>query len=508
MRLARGLRFKTVYILGLTEGNLPRKYRQDPILLDAERGELNRQVGDSIDIPLRSDDFEIDDALLWSVLHIAEQRLYLCCPCAEENALRPKIPSYYLLAAIGKLRGERYSLGDFYNDYGGASPGRLEALSNEQFFLRAADANRRWVKNSLTEENSNYRRGRELIEKRYSTALTEFDGWIDSDDIAAALRLLMKWGEPISATVLEKYINCPFEFLLSRVLKLEQLAEADQIFELTPMARGNLIHSILFDFYSRLRDSGGLPLRGDLADEYEISLRDICSHRFGEAERGEIVGLPLSWEAAKRDIKRAVFAYIRGEAASDDDMTPAHFELRFGYRGRGDDEDPRSTPDPLPLNLGERELLFSGKIDRVDTGENGARVIDYKTGKSVLAKKNIESYNALQLPIYLFGIAHLTGVGLSRIDAQYSYINKRDIRDLSGKALERDLRLFKRKLAEILDLIETGYFGNITAKCGGEYNKCNWDGICYRATDYIRNRKAEAQPVVSYLRMTDNDFDE
>ncbi|MCP4229607.1 MAG: hypothetical protein GY771_05615 [bacterium] len=508
MRLARGLRFKAVFLLGLAEGKLPRKYRQDPILLDAERNDLNERSGDTVEIPPRSDDFDIDDALFWSVLYTAGERLYLCCPCAEENATRPKVPSYYLLSAIGKMRGERYSLGDFYDEFGDASKDYREALSPEAFFVRAAGKDAKSVEDILTESNPYFRRRRDLVRARRSKALTEYDGYLDDEESGPALRELLRWGNPVSASVLENYIECPFAFFLSRVLRLEQIAEADKVFELTPMARGNLIHRILFDFYSGLRDSGELPLRASLADEYMKRLDDIYAYRFAEAERGEIVGLPLTWETAKRDIIRTVTAFVRDEAVSDDFKTPAHFELRFGYRGRGDDEDPRSTPDPYRLDLGERELLFSGKVDRVDLGEEGARIIDYKSGKSRAKKKDIAAYNALQLPVYLLAVAHLTGVGLSRTEARYSYIYDGAIRELSGETLRQDLRLFKRKLAELLDLIISGYFGNVTAECGGDYNACDWEEVCYRPADYLIKSKATAPPVQSYLRMLENDFDE
>ncbi len=509
IRLARGLRFDTVFVLGLVEGSLPRKYRQDPILLDDERKELNKQTDKYAKIPLHCDDTDIDEALFWSVLHTAEERLYLCCPCAEENALHPKVPSYYLLTALGKLRGKRYSLQDFYRDYGGPTPGYDEALSPEGFFLSAAGEAPDVSASILTASNPYFQRGQGLARARYSTALTEYDGCLSNAEAVAALQESLRWGEPLSPTVLESYLDCPFKFFLSSVLKLRQPAEADKVFELTAMDKGNLVHSILFDFYSSLRDSDGLPLSRELLDEYENILSEICAKRFAEAERGGIVGLPLSWETAKRDIERAITAYVAAEAASDADMIPAHFELRFGYRGRGDEEDPKSTTDPYRLDLGDRELLFSGKIDRVDLGENEVRAIDYKSGKSSpVSNPTISAYNTLQLPIYLLAAANLTGTEIPSVDALYSYIYQNTTRELSGEALYADLVMFKRKLAELLRLIETGYLANLGKKCGDEYNKCDWVAVCRPVSDHLVSRKQETPPAVSYGRMLENDFDE
>lgn len=508
MRLARGLHFDTVFILGLVEGSLPRKYRQDPILLDYERDELNNTAEKPVKIPLRRDDSDIDEALFWSVLHTAGKHLYLCCPCAEENALHPKVPSYYLLTALGKIRGERYSLQDFYRDYGGSSPGYDEALSPEDFFLSAAGEAPDASASILAASNPLFRRGQNLSRARYSTALTEYDGYLNDGEAAAALQELLRWGEPLSPTVLESYLDCPFKFFLSSVLKLGQPTEADKVFELTAMDKGNLVHNILFDFYSGLRDSGGLPLNPELLDEYENMLSEICAKRFAEAERGGVVGLPLSWETAKRDIERAITAYVTAEATSDADMIPAHFELRFGYPGRGGDEDPRSTTDPFKLDIGGRELLFSGKVDRVDLGENGARAIDYKSGKSIKTKTDISSYNALQLPIYLLAAAHLTGTDISSFDALYSYVYSGATRELPGEILLADLAMFKRKLAEMLRLIETGYLANLGKKCDDEYNKCDWLAVCRPVSEYLVARKNETTPAIPYGRMLDNDFDE
>ena len=70
---------------------------------------------------------------------------------------------------------------------------------------------------------------------------------------------------------------------------------------------------------------------------------------------------------------------------------PVGFEHKFGIGG---------TP-PLVLNIDGRQVKIHGVIDRLDRKSDGSlRVIDYKTGSSNLAQKDLQNGIRLQLPIY------------------------------------------------------------------------------------------------------------
>jgi len=55
VQTARGLGFRALIVLGLTEQSFPARIRQDPVLLDAERQALNRSAGDGRRLPLKAE---------------------------------------------------------------------------------------------------------------------------------------------------------------------------------------------------------------------------------------------------------------------------------------------------------------------------------------------------------------------------------------------------------------------------------------------------------------------
>jgi len=72
--------------------------------------------------------------------------------------------------------------------------------------------------------------------------------------------------------------------------------------------------------------------------------------------------------------------------------------------------DAASTPRPLLLRSGDREVRLSGKIDRIDRTVDGhALVFDYKLGKARPVRETQEG-RSLQMPIYWLAVEQLLGL--------------------------------------------------------------------------------------------------
>ena len=98
----------------------------------------------------------------------------------------------------------------------------------------------------------------------------------------------------------------------------------------------------------------------------------------------------------ERDDLLRVRERVRGIVATDPDFlpgfTPVRAELRFGPEREG-----QEPPEAGPVDLGG--FLLKGSIDRVDEGEAGLAVIDYKSGRAP-KKADFAADRVLQVPLY------------------------------------------------------------------------------------------------------------
>ena len=104
--------------------------------------------------------------------------------------------------------------------------------------------------------------------------------------------------------------------------------------------------------------------------------------------------------AAARRLEFDLLRFLRREAERDGDFEPEHLELPFGF-GEGS----------VPVEI-EPGLRVSGRIDRVDTSDGMALVIDYKSGKNVDSYKvgSWESENRFQAALYMLVVERLLGL--------------------------------------------------------------------------------------------------
>ena len=60
---------------------------------------------------------------------------------------------------------------------------------------------------------------------------------------------------PYRVTAVDRYVQCPFKYFASAVLKLPE--ERDEIAGLTPIERGTFLHDLLERFYKTWQQDGG-----------------------------------------------------------------------------------------------------------------------------------------------------------------------------------------------------------------------------------------------------------
>lgn len=172
----------------------------------------------------------------------------------------------------------------------------------------------------------------------------------------------------ISASRLETYFKCPFNHFLNYTLKVKPRLKND----IMPLDTGNILHEILFNYYT---------LNKQVGDLYEFAKTQI----FKIIERDERLKLNAKSPVLTNLIDETV-RVLNGVDYIDKNCNfkPVKFEYEF--------------KDKTALNLGKAKL--KGKIDRVDTDGSFLRIVDYKTGKAEASLKELYYGNKLQLFLY------------------------------------------------------------------------------------------------------------
>ncbi|HKA53779.1 MAG TPA: PD-(D/E)XK nuclease family protein [Candidatus Binatia bacterium] len=409
---AGGVRFRAVIVPGLVEGGFPKTVRQDPVLLDSERQYL-AEVLES-DLPQRRRLGEEERLLFALVTQGAAERLVLTFPRLGQAGGHPLVPSAYLLQVVEALSGRVISLAELEEwcvrvplaPFSSGPPGR--AVDAVEFHLAS-------VEQALLTGDSTplghlpaiapfFPRALHAAHQRWDVPrLTAFDGLIEDEPARAVLHgHLFPGEETLSASALESYARCPFRYFLGAALGLTQQEDPEQVLTLHPRDRGALLHDVLQDFFSRLRQTARLPVAAQDRAALQALLRQVAEEHFRTFARSKATGFPLLWELEQERLYERLALLLEREYKTASDFLPTAFEAYFGADAPADAE-AFFPPAPVRFALDTGEHIgLHGRVDRIDlaAGCGRARLLDYKTGKPVHGR--FAGGTALQLPLYLF----------------------------------------------------------------------------------------------------------
>lgn len=457
---ARGLQFRVVILPGLVDGMFPRLIRQDPLLLDQERQYISEVV--SCELRQRRGFSEAEQLLLALAIQGAQEQVVLSYPRTEPGGEAMQTPSFYLLRALEAIRGIPATFSDL-REWERRAPLFPTAVTAPQEAVDRIEYHLLRVGQAIASNDPaplGYlpvlspfatRAFHAVRQRRMSARLTRFDGVLEEADIKEKVRqYLFPRGIRVSASALEMYARCPFRYFLTTILGLSPVDEPENVLALQPRDRGALVHDILHDFFTRLRDAGQLPVRA----AHKASLRQLLQHITDEhcrrfAGLGS-VGLSLLWELEQERLRERLLVFLDQECEARDAFFPAAFEVRFGAEGRKDENASMSFPDgPVRFRLADGEEIFlHGRIDRIDLSvdQRHARIVDYKTGKAVRGR--FAGGTALQLPLYLYAARSLWPEK-SWDSATYTYVD-RERRNSSSLFTETNWQASLATLQEIV----------------------------------------------------------
>ena len=451
---ARGVSWPMVVVPGLVEKSWPRQLREDPILLDEERRELNKHLPSEDGLPRLEEKVargrDEERMLFRLACDAASERLVITFPRIEPATGRPRVPSVLLLEALGVRNFGALADDQRFRKVPLTPLVAAEGveLDSGEYDYRLLDKLRRegagGVKPLLDAMSPTLAPGLLLERTRWSGGRwTAYDGCLARPESLEVVRRLFdpakhRW----SISRLEAYARSPFSFFLREVLGVEELDEPEDAQTISALDFGSLFHELLSNIVQRFQMGNLLPLDPARAVENEVVLEDEAAKVFAEFQGRGVIGYPLVWRVRQEktlcDLLRWLWFEYDHAAGG---FMPVATEWAFGRA---------ADPPPAQIALDAKTtLLVAGRIDRVDRGpQEEIFVFDYKTGRSDKMKDaSFCRARALQIPVYMLAVESLMnkvcGAGA------YFYATRRGGFAKRGWVRD-DLKLAEARLKEIL----------------------------------------------------------
>lgn len=339
--------------MGLSEGEFPKQEREDILLREHDRAAL-RERGLLLEPRLHGD----EATLFYQAVTRGRQRLLLTrLYLAEDGQTWEPSPFWDQLHSMtGK-------------------PNVVWVRPEDSLDPAEAASSVEW-REAAQEFDIHLKNGVEALAARLAPkAAGKFEG--EGLDLSERFGVKFGW----SASKLESYGTCPYEFFVAYGLGLEPREEPEEGFDVR--ALGLMLHKILEDYYR------GAPLQETARRVFATAPRDYGFRP-----------TPL-WEMQKAELLRRLEETVAALAEVSQGWRPFKQELMFGM----------GAPS-LVLETEAGQVRLHGYIDRVDMADDGSlRVIDYKSGNATISAAHLRDGRRLQLPIYALAAQKALGLG-------------------------------------------------------------------------------------------------
>jgi ATP-dependent helicase/nuclease subunit B len=399
----RGRTFDVVCVPGLSERVFPQRGRQDPLLLDGERAAISTWLG------VDDDRVATERLQLRLATGAASKALVTSYASMDTAQARPRVPSFYAVdvqrAVTGHVPGYEALIRAAQQRCGArlAWPAPLDAaaaidaaehdLSTLQGYLRGSGKDLAGRARYLFDLNPSLRRALLARHHRLSRTWTPYDGLSIAPEQLARHRL---GARPYSASALQRFAACPYQFYLSTILRLEPREEAIPLTALDPLTRGSMVHEMLADIMRAFIERQWLPLTGDRLDEAQALADGLVSAVAGAYADRLLPPIPRVWDDAIAGIRRDIHEWVRRLADEKSEWTPVHVEMGVGFSG-GFGRDEASRREDVALPDGTR---LHGVVDLIEQRDAGEwRITDYKTGKYRLTDRAVVNGGRTLQPI-------------------------------------------------------------------------------------------------------------
>ena len=403
----RGVPKDYIFLGGLVEGEFPPRVPEDPLLTMVEREMLSNAK-----VLFTSRQARDETTLFYEAVTLARKKLYLSYPTLDNDA-NPLYPSPYLSAVkqvLLEIPTKNLSLNYVPATQESASMNELAvALTSVNAHHLSSDLHlaQTLERESMTWRHSLFAR---QIEARRESPLPhdEFGGVMCNPHLQN--EFAQKFGGDYlwSASQFNEWGACGFRFFAKRLLNLQELIEPDEGLDVLQL--GALYHEILEQTYQQFSKYSMAVTPATLPDTQRILIATADSILQDAPQR--FAFRPIAWwKEERQEIVRRLLALLESESERNKDSAPIpfNFEVPFGFKGK----------PALHISLPMGSIRVIGAIDRIDQGDQGVTLVDYKSGSTPIGEREVILGRNLQLPVYVLAAQ---AMGLAVHDAFFFHI--------------------------------------------------------------------------------------
>lgn len=522
-RVASGMTFDAVYMVGMIEGAVPPALWDDPLLPESAK---HRAGGSAAGFEMQDDTRARERLEYLYALRSAPDRT-LSLSLADPSAGREQHASRWLLEQATALNGTRVTASelqrmgdsDWLTVIPSAESALLDGVATEASDVLDYDLRHlvRWkmagqyVSRHPFAAGATLGRALELGRARNSRDFTEWDG--NGSSIANESRYTdYTLNRALSPTRLERWAACPFSYFLGNVLRIGSIETPEDVFSISALERGSLIHNILDEFMGRVAGSGTMPEPEEAWSlDHRATLVSVAHEHFAKAESDGVTGRPVMWELERAQIMADLDTFLERDDAhrARFGVVPSAFEVGFGLR------DSPWQEAVWSLDGGE-QVRFRGIIDRVDTSPDGrtALVIDYKTGSSrpYNGLENDPTDRGKRLQLGVYALAAQGGLeNVESVSSAYWFVTTRGAFALAPKEpVQGGSDEVRGRLGEVVSSIVSGIRSGVFPANPGERSAffgfencgfCDFDSLCPSRRDRIWENKRNHPLLTGYREL-------
>ena len=273
-KLGLGMQFDYVYFVGMTQSDFPVNDLQAEALID-------EIMNDAFGNDFSSEEFNSEDNLYQlyvfkSLVNSAKRECSFSFPLYGVDSQQTDYPSDWLLEYVSGLAGEKIYASKFISLLDDTSDvewltyissfEQILAMQERHGVIDLSDYDLTLTMELLQKDipinehkllaGSHILSAAEMISTRRSNIFSEWDGDVsNSPDLVGVIEKI--FSNPISATSLEEWAECPYRFFLHYILGIrKKIDDPSEIFQISPQDSGSLIHQILEDFFEQVITKG------------------------------------------------------------------------------------------------------------------------------------------------------------------------------------------------------------------------------------------------------------
>jgi len=402
---ARGLPHKHVYILGMAEGVFPAEVAEDPLYLDTERKRLQ---ADGILLETQAERID-DQGLFYELISLPRETLTLSRPTVQDGKVWIESHLWRAVRTVfPDLTIETMAVGDVVHPERSASHDELLlAVANQLNHDDASEVDyalrvQNWLKldSVLKDKWAQILHGRMVDSRRLSAEpFDNYSGYLLHPDLQNEVADLLGSDRVWSASQLKDYGMCGFRYYAKRLLKLEEVGEPEEGYDILQL--GLINHSILELTYTEIRDTKLAIMPENLEVALDI-LNDHAQHVFESAPREFKFRASAVWEQEKAVLLQRLETLVQLDFSSDSPLTKFGSD-RFVYQL---ERAFKNVEIPLADDL--EPLKVRGFIDRIDrVNGNQLVVLDYKTGSTPIKTEEMSQGRNFQMMTYILALQYI-----------------------------------------------------------------------------------------------------